>query len=438
MLVSLTLENWKSIRSAQKFDMSASRERRSGSSLAKLLPMYGTRKVLPLAAIYGANASGKTSFVDALSFIKFLVVQGVPVDHAIPVETYRLDRKTRMSPMRFSIEMLIDDRIYLYEVVLNTMEVLEERLRIERTRSYEIVFERDGSSFVFGSHYESERNHFIAQGTRANQLFLHNAISQNANEFRPAYDWFAQTLVPLGLDAQYGSYYSMLLRDDFREFIDEKLRRYRTGVSRLELKTVTRESLNIPGAILDQIISSIPADRARFAQLRITTPDGPEIYIIDATGEEPAFQKVELGHRDADGNEIEFDLSQESTGTQRLIEILPLFFELASNEGKGGRVYVVDELDRSFHTELTDDLVRTFIGDCNSETRNQLIFTTHDLLLMQDDKIRHDEQWVFENSESLGTTFTCIGKHPGVRSDTSLLLAYKSGVFGGYPTFGEQ
>lgn len=201
--------------------MSASRERRSGSSLVKLSPMYGTRKVLPLAAIYGANASGKTSFVDALSFIKFLVVQGVPVDRAIPIQTYRLDQKTRMSPMRFSIEMLINDRIYSYEVVLSTMEVLEERLRIEHTRSYEIVFERDGRSFVFGSHCESDRNHFIAQGTRANQLFLHNAISQNANEFRPAYDWFAQTLVPLGLDAQYGSYYSMLLRDDFREFIDE-------------------------------------------------------------------------------------------------------------------------------------------------------------------------------------------------------------------------
>lgn len=112
-----------------------------------------------------------------------------------------------------------------------------------------------------------------------------------------------------------------------------RLRRYKTGVSRLELKTVTRESLNIPGAILDQIISSIPADKARFAQLRITTPDGPEIYIIDATGEESIFQKVELGHRDTDGNEIEFDLSQESTGTQRLIEILSLFFELASDEG---------------------------------------------------------------------------------------------------------
>lgn len=435
MLVSLTLQNWRSIRFSQQFDMTASRERVEKQSLTSLPPMYGTKKILPLAAIYGPNASGKTNLVDALSFIRFLVVEGIQVDRPIPIEPYRLGESDEDSPFLFDLEMLIDNRIYRYGATISTNEILEEHLYVERTRSEEILYTRHKEGWVFGKGYDDQRIRFVAEGTRTNQLFLHNSVSQNVNSFRPMYDWFSKTLIPVGLEAQYGAYYSMLLRDDFREFIGEKLRKYDTGATGLKLKEIPKESIHIPSSLLTEIVDSTVKSEGRYSQLRVNTGDGPEIYIIDAHNQEPTFQKVLLIHNDASGHDVEFELSQESTGTQRLLELLPMFFDLASIGHETGRVYVVDELDRSFHTELTDDLVRTFIDCCSSETRNQLIFTTHDLLLMEDFRLRKDEQWVFENTGRNGTTFTCVGRHKDVRTDTSILNAYRNGVFGGYPSF---
>lgn len=429
------LENWRSIRTPQRFDMTASRERGGVSTLATLPPMYKGKKVLPLAAIYGPNASGKTNMVEALIFIRYLVLDGVQVDRPIPVDTCRTDSGGKDRPFVFDLEILIDGRIYRYGASVGRKEVYEEHLALERTRSDCVIFKRERQSWAFAKEYDTPRMRFIAEGTRSNQLFLHNAVSQNSDEFRPVYDWFSQSLAPIGLEAQYSSYYSMLLRDDFREFIGDKLRRYQTGAVSLELDVVPKESIGMPGDVLEQVLASIDESGARYSQLRITSGNRPEIYVIDGTGEEPQFQKVRLGHRNESGETVEFDLSQESTGTQRLIELLPMLFDLASSDHELGRVYVVDELDRSFHTALTDDLIRTFLACCSGSTRNQLIFTTHDLLLMEDRDIRRDEQWVFENPGGRGTTFTCIGRHKAVRTDTDLLKAYREGVFGGFPKY---
>ena len=235
MLVSLTIENWRSFKGRERFDLAASKERGGAGTLAKLPSMYGTKKILPMAAIYGANASGKTNLIDALDFMKFLVVDGVGVDRPIPVDPYRLCPSMKGVPTFLEAEVLIGDRIYVYGFALTRKHVVEEHLYMRRTRSVERVFERSQVGWKFGGKFDTGRNRFVAAGTRDNQLFLHNAISQNADEFRPAYDWFAKRLEIVGIEAQYGAFCLMLLRDDFREFIDDRLRRYRTSISYLLL-----------------------------------------------------------------------------------------------------------------------------------------------------------------------------------------------------------
>lgn len=434
VLVSLTVENWRSFRSKERFDLTASRERSGAGTLAKLPSMYGTKKILPMAAIYGANASGKTNLIDALDFMKFLVVDGVSVDRPIPLDQYRLCPDMKTTPTLLEAEILVGDRIYVYGFSLTRKRVVEEHLYMRRTRSLESVFVRSQGKWEFGGKLDTDRNRFVAAGTRDNQLFLHNAISQNANEFRPVYDWFAKRLEIVGIEAQYGAFYLMLLRDDFREFIDERLRRYGTGVSHLLLRQVTRESLNVSQDYLEDCLDEISRDGARFAQLQVNGPAGSEIYVINMEADEPTFQKVQLAHNNSEGEEVAFDLSQESMGTQRLVKLLPLFFELAS-DAEDGKVYVVDELDRSFHTAMTYDLIKLFLDSCDATTRKQLIFTTHDLLLMRHDDIRRDEQWITENFDNDGTKLICVGSHKGVRTDTNLLNAYQDGAFGKYPKF---
>ena len=89
MIISFSVENWMSFRDRTTFSMVASRERQHGERVPKL-GKYQTR-VLPIAAIYGGNASGKTNFFKALSFAKTLVVEGTRPDSLIPIETFRLD-----------------------------------------------------------------------------------------------------------------------------------------------------------------------------------------------------------------------------------------------------------------------------------------------------------------------------------------------------------
>ena len=434
MLLSLTVENWRCFKNRVRFDLIASRERTASETLAKLPSMYGTRKVLPLAAIYGANGSGKTCLIDALDFIRHLVVDGVAVDRPIPVEPYRLDPEVKNQPTSFEVEMFVDNRIYIYGFSATRRYIVEEHLRVQRTRSEDNIFFRSKQRWHFGSRYKTDRNAFVAEGTRQNQLYLCNAISQNVNELKAIYDWFARSLRMVGIEAQYGSYHMMLLRDDFREFVNDCLRRFGPGISRLLLKDVSKESLGMPQDLLEDYLHLVTEDDARFAQLQVNWPGGSDIYIVDTDGDEPTFQKVQLAHTSTNGGEVAFDLSEESMGTQRLVKLLPMFFELASPESDP-KIYVVDELDRSFHTALTQKLLTLFLDSCRQNSRKQLLFTTHDLLLMRNERIRRDEQWIAENDSSKGSHLICIGTHKDVRTDTSLLKAYMSNALGGYPSF---
>ncbi len=154
MLVSFTVENWRSIKSPTTLSMVASRERTNADSLTKLAPMYGTTKLLPLAAIYGPNASGKSNLIDALDFLAYLVVEGPAIGRPIPVEPYRLSSAKLSSPTKFDIRILIDERIYRYAVSITPKGVHEESLWLQRTRKEEPLFARNGSGYDFPNPFD--------------------------------------------------------------------------------------------------------------------------------------------------------------------------------------------------------------------------------------------------------------------------------------------
>jgi AAA15 family ATPase/GTPase len=101
MIISFSVENWMSFRDSVTFSMVASRERQHGDRLPKL-GKYNTR-VLPIAAIYGGNASGKTNLFKALNFAKMLVVKGTQPESHLAVEGFRLDNASIFKPSRFAL-----------------------------------------------------------------------------------------------------------------------------------------------------------------------------------------------------------------------------------------------------------------------------------------------------------------------------------------------
>ena len=117
-----------------------------------------------------------------------------------------------------------------------------------------------------------------------------------------------------------------------------------------------------------------------------------ERFAVTRREGELVARKLITYHPDADGKESRFEIWQESDGSQRVIDLLPAFLELSAKSSK--RVYIIDELDRSLHTQLTWKLLDEYFSRCSGETRTQLLFTTHDLLLMDQDLLRRDERWI--------------------------------------------
>ena len=127
MLVRFSLENWKSFRDRVEISMLASRERQHGERLFPL-KKYQNR-LLPIAVLYGGNASGKSNLFEALTFIKSFVLLGTRMpDAPVGVQPFLLEREARERPVRFSLEIFIDGTIYCFEFGATSKAVVEEKL----------------------------------------------------------------------------------------------------------------------------------------------------------------------------------------------------------------------------------------------------------------------------------------------------------------------
>jgi hypothetical protein len=141
--------------------------------------------------------------------------------------------------------------------------------------------------------------------------------------------------------------------------------------------------------------------------------------------------KLVTFHQKADGSEAKFELQQESDGSRRVIDLLPAFLELSAPSSK--KVYIIDELDRSLHTLLTRSLLEGYLENCSQESRCQLLFTTHDVLLMDQHLFRRDEMWVAERNASGSSRLWSFSDYKDVRYDKDIRKSYLQGRLGGIP-----
>jgi len=132
-----------------------------------------------------------------------------------------------------------------------------------------------------------------------------------------------------------------------------------------------------------------------------------------------------------EGNAVAFETTEESDGTLHLLDLCPLFYELASPTSR--KVYIIDELDRSMHALLTIALLQDHLATRSIDTRTQLIFTTHDMMLMTQEIFRRDEMWLLERGPNGETQVECLADYKDVRYDKDVRKAYLQGRFSGVP-----
>ena len=426
MLISFAVENHLSFKDRVSFSMVASREKQHGERVPKI---QGYMRLLPVAAIYGGNASGKTNFFKAINFARHVVVQGSQPDARIPVETFKLDETCKTEPSTFVFEFFVEGKCYEFGFsVTSKMVVKEWLIEVLKTTEREL-YRRENGSISFGkSLQKDEALRFIFQGTRDNQLFLTNAVSQKNERLKPLYLWFRDVLVPIAPDSRFEPFDQFLQQDSpLYDFINDALGRMDTGVSKLGGEDIAFENLPAPPDLLNKLKEDLGDNMT--LRLRLD-PTGDRFVITRKDGEITAKKLVSY-HVDNHQNEIKFDLKDESDGTLRMIDLLPAFMAIAQPEVS--KVYIIDELDRSLHTLLTRQLLESYLAGCDENSRSQLLFTTHDALLMDQNLLRRDEMWVAERDQDGSSELIAFSEYKDVRNDKDIRKSYLQGRLGGVP-----
>ena len=427
MIIRFSVENWISFRDQATFSMIASRERQHGARVSKL-DKYQTR-VLPIAAIYGGNASGKTNFFRALSFAKTLVVKGSRLDSLIPVETFRLDDRGTTQPSRFAFELLVGETIYDFSFAVTRKAVLEERLVAITSTSEKVLYDRrDGEPNFAPSLAKDPLLKFAFRGTRDNQLFLTNSVSQKVDNFRPVYDWFKNTLDLVAPDARF-ELFDQFLNEGHPLYtaMNEVLPRLDTGIAHLGSEEIPFENIPLPEPLKIELQEEVKEGMT----IRLVAERMNNRFTITRKDGELIAKKLVAFHPKSDSTEAKFEMRQESDGTQRIIDLLPAFLDLS--EQKSRKVYVIDEVDRSLHSLLLHQLIEAYLYNCSAETRTQLLLTTHNVMLMDQQLLRRDEMWVTERDASGATNLFSFSEYKDIRYDKDIRKSYLQGRMGGIP-----
>ena len=427
MIVDFSVENWMSFRDRATLSMVATRERQHGERIARL-DKYQMR-VLPAMALYGANASGKTNLFKALAFVKSQIVNGTQPKKRIPVVPFLLDKECATQPSRFDLKFLIDDVVYAFSFSVTREIVVEERLVRIGTTSERELYHREHGNIHFDPSLDRDSQFlkFAFRGTRSNQLFLTNSVSQNVEQFKHVYDWFNDTLEMVDPDTRFAGDGPVFFDEDhpFTANMNETLRALDTGISRLGSRQVPFDTIDFPDDMKKELQEQVSEGKSALVL-------GPATrYVVTRKDGDLLVMKRVTVHPMTDGTETSFEVDQESDGSQRLIDLLPAFLDLA--DGDVNKVYVIDEVDRSLHTLLTRRLIEDYLSACNAATRTQLLLTTHDVLLMDQRWLRRDEMWVTERNATGGSSLLSFSEYRDVRYDKDIRKSYLEGRLGGVP-----
>lgn len=428
MLISFALENWMSFRDKAIFSMVASRERQHGRRIPRLAK-YRTR-ILPIAAIYGGNASGKTNLFEALRFIEFMVSKGIESDEPIPVETFRLDDETTQKPAHFSLELLIEGAIFDFSFSATPKAILEERLVKVTSSSEQVLYHRDKNQIDFHKSLpQKHRLQFIFEGTPDNQLFLPHSVFAKVAEFKSVYDWFGNSLMFISPDTRLDPTIQILEQvDAFYASINEMLGLLDTGITRLGREEVPLGSLPIPKGSETALLNQLKEGMAFYAR---EDKNQGDYIILTRKNNRLIAEKLICFHAKSGGTEIPFDVQEEPNSVCRLLDILPAFLGLMSQNSR--TVCVMDEIDRSLHPLLIHLLIKQYLSLCSSSTRSQLLMTTHNAHLMNQKLLRRDEIWVTERDGFGASSLIAFSEYKDIRYDKDIRKSYLQGRLGGVP-----
>jgi AAA15 family ATPase/GTPase len=454
MLLQLTIENFLSFKEETTLSLVAvESDENHPKHLTKIESAGKNLSVLPVSAIYGANAAGKSNLIKAVDFAKNLIVEGTRSNQTIAVSPFKLG-DSYQQPSKFEFIFIYNNNLYSYGFQLNYTQILQEWLYVtpEGEKEEIVYFERVTSeaketeiefgSFLKGTNNEHEQFlGFLAQGTRPNQLFLTEAddrnVDRNVPQIKPVLDWFKKQLTIISAEAtNQGLEIGMLSSREFTEFMSNFLKFAGTGINSIsttELEPDFDRYLPEMSEVKKMEIVQKMLEADNNTTIMIKNSVGKRFLLKKNEHEKISLIQIRTQHLHEKGHIIEFGIEEESEGTQRLINLIPVLFVLQEQSEK---VVFLDELDRRLHPLLSRQFINMAL-QCKSENNmSQLIFTTHDTNILDLELFRRDEIWFVEKNLQGASHLYSLAEFK-IRPEMEIEKGYLNGRFGAIPFFGD-
>ena len=379
-------------------------------------------KLLNGAIIYGANASGKSNLIRAMSTMSRMIARSFEQTSAskLDITPFLLSTKTENKPSHFEIVFLIDDVRYRYGFEVNNSAVLAEWLFETKKKTEKALFLRENDGIEVLSSFKEAKD--LEEKTRDNALFL-NVIDQfNGETAKKIIKWFKGFIAISGLshEGHEMGTIKMLENDNNKSKLLNFYTNLDLGFDKLTIDKEVFDSKKIPSDMPESLVKLLVKDLEGAFRFKIKT-------LHKKFNEE----LKEIG-------QVEFDMrSQESAGTNKVFNISGALFSVLHNGG----ILVVDELDSTLHPLLTLAITRLFNSKEDNPKNAQLVFTTHDTNLFEYGLYRRDQIYFVEkNSYGASDLYSLVEYKEGdgkkIRKDRSFEDDYINGRYGAIPYIG--
>ncbi len=435
MIVEFSVSNYRSIREEVTLSMVASKISSKDKRLDESNTFEASDRLtlLKSAAIYGANASGKSNLIEALRFMRSFVrnsSKDTQAGEPINIEYFRLSEETVEKPSLFQVVFILDDTRYRYGFEVSQEKVVSEWLFYVPTAREAKLFVRDENGISLSSAFKEGRG--VEDKTRDNALFLSVVAQFNGSISRKILGWFKMLRVYSGIYPRRNYDYTTSLLENAKHFdtVVQLIRKLDLGFDTVHIETAPRdltpllaEDVEVPEE-LEGVIEKLKNVVKELNTLTKTDE-------INRKTIKTVHQKYNKEGQVV-SNEL-FDLERnESDGTKKLFTWAGALVDTLRN----GKVLIIDEFDRSLHPLISCALIKLFNSNETNPKNAQLIFTTHDTNLLSNKIFRRDQIWFTEKDRYGGTHLYSLVEYK-VRNDASFESDYIHGKYGAIPFIGD-
>lgn len=414
MIVELVVKNFRSIKNEQTFSMAKSKSIELEDNT--FVPnAAGAIPLLRSSALYGANAAGKSNLIRSLKTMREVVRESAKERQrgdSLSVVPFKLSDETVNAPSEFEVVFFADGIKYQYGFTLTHERIHEEWLyafpneRPQRwfIRAYDV--ETNEYAWDFSASFTGKKQ-LWKEATRDNSLFLSTAVMLNSDKLKPVYDWFDKTLKVTGIDGWSHGYTADMCSEEHGK--------------REILKFLKAADLNIS----DVVVESKSIDGSFFPE---SMPNSIRDELLkELAGKE--LLEVKTVHKSDSGKDVLFDLQDESDGTRKLFSFAGPWVDSL----KSGNVLFIDELHDSLHPNIVKFLVRLFNNPQTNPNNAQLVFTTHETSILDQNIFRRDQVWFCSKNDRQETVLYPLTDFNPRKGVENLEKSYLSGRYGALP-----